>query len=119
MTAAMHYSSAWGIPIFAGALVLGLSPVSFAGTMAQWRWCPPQRVFVLAAAVLAGFGMTMWWFWLGRLGATAPARTRGRVIAFFAIGPPLIVGLAAAGWWWGLPLLYGPLFRTLNLAFSW
>lgn len=117
MTAAMHYSTAWGIPIFVGAIVLGLSPASFAGTMAQWWWCPPQRVFVLAAAVLAGFGMTMWWFWLGRLGATAPARTRGRVIAFLAIGPPLIVALAAAGWWWGLRLLYDPLFRMWNLAF--
>jgi len=61
--------------------------------------------------------VAMWWFWLGRLGATAPARTRGWVIAFFAIGPPLIVVLMAAGWWWGLPLLYDPLFATLNLAF--
>lgn len=117
MTAAMHYSTAWGIPIFVGAIILGLSPVSFAGTMVQWRWCPPQRVFVLAAAVLAGFGVAMWWFWLGRLGTTAPARTRGRVIAFFAVGAPLIVVLMAAGLWWGLPLLYDPLFKALNLAF--
>lgn len=117
MTAAIHYSTAWWIPLLLAAVVLGLRPISFVGTTTGWRFCPSDRGFVLAAAVPAGFGMVMWWIWLWRLGATAPARTRGRIIAFFVIGAPLIVGAAAAAWWWGLPLLYHPLFRAINVQF--
>ncbi len=117
MTAALHYSAAWGVPVVLAALVLGLRPVAFAGKMAQWSWYPDQRGLLLAAAVLAGFGVTMWWFWLWRLGAAAPARTRGRVIGFFALGTPLIAGLAAAGWWLGLRLLYAHLFTALGVNF--
>jgi len=117
MTAAIHYSTAWGIPLCVAAVVVGLRPVSYVGTMERWSWCPLQEGFVLAAGVLAAFGMVMWWFWLWRLGASAPARTRGRVIAFFAVGAPLIVAVTTAAWWWGLQLLYNPLFTALDVQF--
>jgi hypothetical protein len=117
MTAAIHYGAAWGVLIFFGAIAIALRPLALAGTIARWPWCPPERVFVLAAAVLGGFGVIMWWFWLIRLGATAPARTRGRVIAFFALGAPLIVVLAVAAWWYGLDQAYDPLFGLLRLSF--
>ena len=117
MTAALHYSTAWGIPLCAAALVVGLRPLSYVGVMARWSWCPLQEGFGLAGGVLAAFGAFMWWFWLWRLGASTPARTRGRVIAFFAVGAPLIVAVAAGTWWWGLMLLYDPLFEAIDVQF--
>ena len=85
--------------------------------MARWSWYPPERGFVMTAGVLVGFAAIMWWFWLIRLGGTAPPKTRGRLTAFFSLAPPVIVAAAAAGWWFGLDRLYGPLFERLNMSF--
>jgi len=117
MTAALHYGTAWVIPVILAAILVGLRPIAYFGTMAQWRWCPTQRVFLIAAAVLGGLGVVMGWLWLIRLGATAPARTRSRVVAFFVVGVPLIVAWAVVVWWRGLDLLYVPLFDAMNLTF--
>lgn len=117
MTAAIHYSTAWSIPLFLAAVVVGFRPVSYVGAMARWPWYPPERGLVLSAAVLAAFGVTMWWFWLCRMGATAPARTRWRVVAFFTLGVPVIVLSAAAGWWYGINGLYPSLLNRLDLSF--
>lgn len=117
MAAAVLYSSAWCVPAVIGALVASLRPVSFVGSMARWPWFPPERGFILTAGVLAGFSAIMWWLWLLRLGGTAPPNTRGRVTAFFAVAPPLILLAAGAGWWFGLQRLYGPLFERLNMSF--
>ena len=117
MTAAIHYSMAWLVPVFLGTLAAALRPLAFVGTMNQWAWYPADRIFLLAAAVLSVLGAAMWWFWLIRLGATAPARTRVRVSAFFGLGPPVIVALAAAGWWYGLGRMYDPLFDLLRVTF--
>jgi hypothetical protein len=115
LTAAFHYGTAWWIPLLLAAVVIGLRPLAYVSAMAGWRLCPPDRAFLLAAAAPAGFGLVMWWIWLWRLGATTPLRTRGRVITFFVIGVPLITAAVVAAWWWGLPQLYGPLFRALTL----
>ena len=117
MTAAIQYSTAWWVPICVAALVAALLPSSYIGAMEAWRWYPPQRGFVLSAGVLAAFGVVMWWFWLVRLGSTAPVRTRRRVVLFFALGVPVAVFAAAAGWWYGLDALYPPLFDILDLSF--
>ena len=117
MSAAIHYSTAWGFLIFAGTLVAGLRPVSYLGAMQRWSWYPPQHSFELAAVVVAGFGVAFGWFWLLRLGAMAPASTRNRVVAFFALGAPVIVCGAAAGWQYGLDQLYGHVFTKLGVAF--
>ena len=117
MTAALHYSTAWAIPIFVGILVACLRPISYIGQIARWAWFPPQYGFELSAAVVVAFGLALWWFFLLRLGATAPARTRSRVAAFFSVGAPMIVGVVGAGWWLGLDQLYEPLFKILDLRF--
>ena len=117
MTAAIHYSTAWGLPMFVAALLAGLGPLSLIGMMEQWHWYPPQRGFVILAAVFAGFGAIMWWFWLIRLGATAPAKTRRRVITVLAVAAPLMLLAAVAGWWWGLNLGHRHLFTLLRLDF--
>lgn len=115
MTAAIHYSTAWSVPVVLGAAAVGLRPLSYMGTIARWSWCPQERVFLISAAVLGGFGIIMWWFWLVRLGATAPARTRGRVIVFFTLGAPLVIALAATVWWYGLDRLYDTLYHLLDV----
>ena len=38
MSAAIHYSTAWGFLIFTGTLVAGLRPVSYVGAMQRWSW---------------------------------------------------------------------------------
>ena len=117
MTAAIHYSTAWAVPMLLSLVVIELRPVSFVGAISKWSWHPPERGVVLSAAVVAAFAVTMWWFWLGRLGATAPARTRWRVITFFALGAPILVITFGALWWYGLDRLYNPLMKALDLSF--
>lgn len=117
MTAAIHYSTAWGILIFAATLLMGLRPIAYIGAMERWSWYPPRQGFELAAAVVAGFGLVLWWFWLLRLGTTAPAPTRRPVVAFFAVGTPVIVCAVAAGWYFGLDRLYEPVFEVLGVTF--
>jgi hypothetical protein len=115
MTAALHYSTAWCLPLFVAAVVVGLRPIAFIGGIRRWAWCPPESGFFLSAAVVAGFGVIMWWFWLIRLGATAPARTRRAVVTFVAIGVPLIAAAVAAGWWFGIGRVYQPLLVLMNM----
>lgn len=115
MTAALHYGTAWCLPLLVAGVVVGLRPIAFIGGVRRWAWCPPDDGFVLSAAVVAGFAVIMWWFWLVRLGATAPARTRRAVVIFLAVGVPLIVIAVAAGWWYGLGRVYEPLLVLMNV----
>lgn len=117
MTAALHYSTAWGAPILFAALVIGFKPLAYVSEVLGWSWVPTARAFDYAAAVPAGLGLAMWWFWLVRLGATAPTRTRSRVVGLFVLIAPLMLGGVAAGWWFGLMQLFPGLFTVLNLTF--
>ena len=117
MTAAIHYSTAWAMPMLLSLLVIELRPASFVGAISQWSWHPPERGVVLSAAVVAAFALTMWWFWLGRLGATAPARTRWRVIVLLVLGAPILVITSGVLWWYGLGRLYNPTMKALDLTF--
>ncbi len=117
MTAALLYGTAWALPIWVGSLIVGLLPVSYIGAMAQWSWYPPENVFIVAAAVVAGFGVCMWWFWLVRLGTTAPRKVRARVAGFLAMGVPLIIAAASVGWYFGTGLLHRALTDALRLGF--
>lgn len=117
MTAAIHYGTAWSVPVLFGAIVASFRPLAYVGEIERWSWYASQRVFLLSAAVFSGFGVVMWWFWLIRLGSTAPARTRSRVVAFWALGAPLIVAVLVAGWWCGLARCFEPLFDWLQVQF--
>jgi hypothetical protein len=117
MTAALRYSTAWCAPLLVAALVLLLRPVSYAGEIGRWRWYPPETGFVLSAAIVAGLAAVLWWFWWIRMSATAPTRTRSRVMAFWAVGAPVLVAGAACGWYFGLPPVFDRLFAGLRLTF--
>ena len=117
LTAALHYSFAWGIPTIVAAVLVAFRPISNIGAIARWSWFPTRRAFEIPATVLAAFAMIMWWFWLVCVGNAAPADTRGRVVAFLGIGVPLIVAPAVAGWWFGLDRLYTWLFRMMSVQF--
>jgi hypothetical protein len=118
MTAGLHYSTAWALPVFAGGLVAGLRPLAEIAQVAKWSWFPPVEGVVLTAAVVAGFGAVMWWVWLIRLGATAPAKTRVRVLTFFAAGVPLILAALGTGVYFGATILQNVLAGALRLTFD-
>jgi len=117
MTAALHYCTAWWLPVVVGLLVLGFRPLSYVGAMSEWSWYPPKHGFELAAGVVCGLGAILWWFWLIRMGAAAPAKTRGPVLFYVCVGPPVLLGIFGTVWYVGLRLGYVPLFEALRLAF--
>ena len=117
MTAALHYNTAWVAPMLMGAFVLILLPLAYMGAIARWSIVLPQLGLRWAGAVVIAFGAGMWWFWLIRLGMTAPPATRTRVVTFFAVGAPLIVGGITAVWYFGLPALIGQLSVLLHWQF--
>ncbi len=117
MTAAMHYGTAWVLLILIGALVLGFLPLSYCGAMAGWKWFPSEMSVTIAGGAVGGLGVCLGWFWLVRISATAPVRTRTRVASFFAVGLPVIVAAAACGWHLGLMKLYEILTPMFDLDF--
>ena len=117
MTAALHYSTAWVAPVSIAATIITLKPIAYIGDVRGWPLIPPSQGFDLSAATVAGIGAAMWWFWLVRLGATAPTPTRARVVAFIGLAVPMLVFVVAAGWWMGLNALFPHLFRALDLSF--
>lgn len=117
MTAAVHYSTGWFVPMGVSAGLLLTLPVSYVLDLHRTSWAPPTEFSLLAAAVFTAFGLVLWWFWLMRLGTTAPPRTRVRVVAMMALAPPSVVIGAAAGWWYGTRWLLDLLVEKLRLGF--
>jgi hypothetical protein len=117
LSAALLYSTAWGLPLLFSAILFALRPLGRIGAIERWSWYPSEYGFELAAGMIAAFDIAFWWFWLVRLGATAPADTRGRVCAFFAVGAPLITTAASAAWWFGLDAALHALFTSWKLHF--
>ncbi len=117
MSAALLYSTAWWVPALAAIIVCLPRPLVFVGMVNRWGLLPTHRGLSLFAGAIVGLAVTLWWFWLIRLGATAPARTRGRVIAFCTLGIPLLLAGAAAAWRFGLDAFHDFLFVRLNMQF--
>jgi hypothetical protein len=117
MAAALHYSTAWIVPVLFSSLLLLVRPISRVGDIARWGWHPSQYALDVTAGMVAAVSFVLWWFWLLRLGWAAPAGTRGRVEWFFGLGVPLILGSAAAAWWFGLEYGLTHLFELWKLRF--
>ena len=117
MSAAFLYSTAWWIPALVGITICLLRPLAFVGQLSRGGWYPTDRGLSLIAGAFVGLAATLWWFWLIRLGATAPARTRNRVMAFFTLGVPLLLAGVSLAWWVGLEKLHEFLIVPLNMQF--
>ncbi len=117
MTAALHYGTAWSVPMLAGCLLLFLRPISRIGDILRWGWHPSLYALELIVGMIAAISAVFWWFWLLRLGWAAPADTRGRVEWFFGLGAPVIVAAGAAAWWLGLGYGLTQLFELWKLRF--
>jgi len=117
MSAAFLYSTAWWVPALLGIVVCLLRPLAYIGEMSRGGWYPTNRGLTLIAGAFVGLAATLWWFWLIRLGATAPARTRNRVMAFFTLGIPLLLAGASFAWWVALESFHEFLFIRLNMHF--
>ncbi len=117
MTAALHYSTAWSVPLLIAGLLLVLRSVSRVGDISRWGWSPSRYALELMAGMVAGVTLIFWWFWFLRLGSAAPADTRVRVEWFFGLGTPLIAAGGAAAWWLGLNDGLTHLFDWWKLGF--
>jgi hypothetical protein len=117
MSAALHYGTAWVVPVVAGGLFFLLMPLHHIGVAERWSWHPSAQMIWVLAGILAGFGLMMWWFWLVRLGLTAPAEPRARVVTALIGGASVSVAAAAALWWFGVDLFCRIVFIQGNLEF--
>ena len=116
MTAALAYSTAWVVPALPAAIVVGFLPVASIGEEMRSALISGTAVAILAAFIAAPAAV-LWWIWLIRLGAVAPADTRGAVQSTFVIGVPLLTIAAVAGWWLGLQALLKYVFTVMGLNF--
>lgn len=118
LTAALRYSTAWTVPLLVAAGIFALRPLAYAGAVVHSWWTVPDELFLAPAAIVGGSTLALWWYWLARLGATAPTNTRGRVSGFFVIVLPVLVAAFVALWWFGRMWLYGWIFDAMGLTFS-
>ncbi len=117
MTAALNYSTAWWLPVSVGLLVVCLKPIATLGGVAGWRWVPTRSAFELSGAVVGAFGVVLWWFWLVRLGITAPARRRSQVVTVMAVGAMAVVAAVGSMGWFGVTRGMSVLFEWCQLAY--
>lgn len=117
MTAAIHYATAWMVPFSLAGVAIALLPVSHIGRMSGWSYAPTETALLIAAAVVAGCSACAGWFWLSRLGFTAPPASRTRVAATMTLAPPIIASGAALGWYYGVAALHTLLVDALRLQF--
>ncbi len=117
MSAAIHYSMAWLVPLGVTCAVMLFLPLIQAGYIVGWLGVSAPDVLEISASIVAAIGLILWWFWLLRLGATAPQDTRQRVVAFMAIGPPAIVTGLAFAWWYGVCGVQNLLFKMMRIDF--
>lgn len=116
MTAALHYGTAWSFWIIIATLVLLLTPIAYVGELQSWSWYPTANGLMAVAGVFGGAGLTLWWIWLIRLGACAPASCRSRVVLYCALATPLVISAAVCIWRYGLDMLYDVLFPMMKLS---
>lgn len=114
MTAALHYSTAWAMPVLVGAWIMALLPWSYIGDAAGWGWHPDDMTLLVAGGALAGLGVCLGWFWLVRAASAAPVRTRARLAAFYGAAAPAIVGAAVLAWMFGLSSIQRVLLPALG-----
>jgi hypothetical protein len=117
MTAALHYSVAWSVPLLLAALLLLPRALARIGAIKRWLWYPAQSAVDFVACVIGAIALILWWFWLFRLVSTAPADSRGRLAWFVGLGVPIIVAGGVAAWWLGLSSALTNLFDWWKLAF--
>ena len=113
--AALRYSTAWAVPLIPAGLILLPLPLCRLAAVAGWRVQPPETFVYVPAAVVAAFGVLMWWFGLIRTASTVPVRTRSRVVLFCGLWMPLIGAVLAAGSFVALLRLQDMLTRVLRL----
>ncbi len=115
MSAAMHYATAWLLPVtLAGGIIL-IRPLARASEIGGWSVTVPSQMVMIVAGVAASIGVVMGWFFLLRLGMTAPVKCRGRVVGCIAIGAPVLLAGMTLLWHFGLMLVYD----QLMLSFGW
>lgn len=118
LVSALRYSTAWVVPIVIAGCIAGVRPILYIGRMQQWGGCPTAESAIIPAAVLAGLGLFLWWFWLLRLGAASPAGNRARVTIALGVIAPTLAALAVSGAWMAMDRAYLPLFRMMDLQFG-
>ncbi|HEY3243515.1 MAG TPA: hypothetical protein VGM03_09205 [Phycisphaerae bacterium] len=115
LSAAIHYDFAWAAWLLPVALVLALLPLGYVRQVQRAAPYPPLDALYAIAAVIAAIALLMGWFTLIRIGATAPAASRARVVTLFALWTPLLAAALLGGAGYGSWLLLNVLLRARNL----
>jgi hypothetical protein len=112
---AVHYSTAWAHFISVAVLIeLGRPLVRALHVMGAIGVGSPAIVDV-PAVLVALVGVLMWWFWLIRLGDTAPKDIRSAVSRVFVAWTPVWAILIGGGTAFGLHFLFDRLAIAFNL----
>ncbi len=117
LTAATHYSTAWCSAVSFTLFLAILEPAFLVGAINSWWNLTIANTVAYFSTASVVLGCAMWWFWLIRLGTTAPARTRTRVVLFMSIGIPIIGCFFAFAWRYSIEEISGPVARLLGVQF--
>lgn len=117
LSAGLRYGTVFLVALLPSGFIALLRPVGQMTEIAGLSIAASPQAIAAVASVPAALAVVLWWFWLTRLGATAPPRTRGRVLACLTLGVPLLLLLAGAAWWSGLRFGLPPLYRALGVQF--
>lgn len=118
MSAALGYATAWLVAALPALVILGFWPLSMVGSTGRLTWTPSLTMLLVLAGAVAGLAAVLGWFWTIRLGASAPADTRARVLAAFLVVIPAMLLAVSIGSWIGVNRALNFLFARMNLSFS-
>lgn len=98
---AIHYSTAWIVPMLIAVLPAMLRPLAHLAGVNGWRTLQSQSIFDAPAIIIAAVCVLLWWFWLIRLASTIPEESRQSAARFFILWTPmlavLVLGCLALG----------------------
>lgn len=115
LTAAWNYAPAWLAPLIPAGLILAVYPVARLSQVADWPIALPTPYVYVFAGIVAAVAVIMTWFGLVRLAATAPVRSRTRMLLFCGLWWPLLAAGLTTGALFGVFYLQRALSESLSL----
>lgn len=87
---AIHYSTAWILPMLVALLPAVLRPLAHLSAVNEWNAFRSQTAFDAPAVLITVVCVLLWWFWLIRLANTVPVESRRFAVRYFMIWTPML-----------------------------